>query len=448
MNQSSSPQPESRTQSSKRRYAIVGTGGRSWMFINALTTVYRETSEIAAFCDVNSLRMDYYNCEIAKAGAAPVPKYLAADFDRMIAETKPDCVIVTTVDRTHHRYIIRAMELGCDVITEKPLTVDAEKCRQILDTVKHTGRRLRVTFNYRYAPIRSKVKELIQSGTIGEVKSVHFEWLLDTNHGADYFRRWHRDKRNSGGLMVHKATHHFDLINWWLGSSPETVFAFGNLAFYGKENAENRGVTTFYDRGTTDRPDVKSDPFALDLRSSENLKGLYLDTESADGYHRDKSVFDDGISIEDTMNVLVRYKSGAQMSYSLHAYAAWEGYRVAFSGTKGRIEINHQESSYINAQDGNLGEGTSSSEQILLLPLFAKPQIVPIPESNGGHGGGDPIMLEAIFGERAPEDPLNRAANHIDGARSILTGIAANRAIATGLPVKVDEMLNLDEWAG
>ena len=67
-------------------------------------------------------------------------------------------------------------------------------------------------------------------GVIGEINSVHFEWLLNTRHGADYFRRRHRDKRNSGGLLVHKSTHHFDLVNFWLGTTPKTVFAMGGLA--------------------------------------------------------------------------------------------------------------------------------------------------------------------------------------------------------------------------
>lgn len=427
----------------KKRYAIVGTGGRSWMYIHALATTYRNTSDLVALCDVNGTRMNFYNREIGeKFGTRPLPMYPASDFDRMISETRPDVIIVTSIDRTHHIYIIRAMELGCDVITEKPMTVDIDKCREILDAVDRTGRKLTVTFNYRYAPIRSKVKQMLSDGVIGDVRSVHFEWLLDTGHGADYFRRWHRDKRNSGGLMVHKATHHFDLVNWWLNSTPETVFAFGNLAYYGKENAKKRGIKTFYERGTDCRA-AKGDPFALDLRSSENLKRLYLDAEHEDGYKRDLSVFSDGITIEDTMNVLVKYKSGAQMSYSLFAYAPWEGYRIAFNGTKGRIEVNHQEASYINAGNGELSEGVSSSEQILLLPHFKKPKVVRIPRSIGGHGGGDPRMLDTIFGKTKTADPLNRAADHLDGARSILTGIAANISFKTGLPVQVDDLLLL-----
>jgi predicted dehydrogenase len=432
---------------SRSRYALVGTGGRSWMFTQALSSTHRDRCDLVAFCDPNQTRMDFYNREMAaKFGAAPVATYGAADFDKMIRERRPEVVIVSSIDRTHHEYIVRAMELGCDVVTEKPLTVDVEKCEQILDVVARTGRKLTVTFNYRYAPIRSKVKELLLAGAIGEVKSVHFEWLLDTNHGADYFRRWHRDKRNSGGLMVHKSTHHFDLVNWWLDSSPETVFAFGNLGFYGRQNAAQRGVTAFYERGTEDSPAAANDPFALDLRKSDNLRQLYLDAEHEDGYRRDQSVFSEGITIEDTMNVLVRYKSGAQMSYSLHAYAPWEGYRIAFNGTKGRIEVNHQEASYINAGTGSLNEGVSSSEQLILMPLFGKPEFVEIPQSEGGHGGGDPIMLDEILGGKPRPDPLCRAANHIDGARSILTGIAANESFRTGLPVKVDSLLRLEEW--
>jgi predicted dehydrogenase len=230
------------TSSKLTRYALVGAGARSFMFSEALLRTYKRTSSLVAICDINQQRMDFHNQVYAeKYGAQVVPTWLAGDFDRMVAQQKPHVVIVTTIDRLHHAYIIRAMERGCDVITEKPMTTDLDKCQAILEAVERTGRRLRVTFNYRYSPSRSKVKELLLQGVVGEVKSLHFEWLLDTRHGADYFRRWHRDKRNSGGLMVHKATHHFDLVNWWLNSSPETVFGLGSLSFYGKNQCRKPG---------------------------------------------------------------------------------------------------------------------------------------------------------------------------------------------------------------
>ena len=102
-----------------------------------------------------------------KYNYAEVPTYLADQFDQMIENEKPDYVIVTSVDRTHHKYIIRAMELGCDVVTEKPMTINEEKCQDILDAVKRTGKNVRVTFNYRYAPHHTKIRELILDDVIG-----------------------------------------------------------------------------------------------------------------------------------------------------------------------------------------------------------------------------------------------------------------------------------------
>jgi predicted dehydrogenase len=269
---------------------------------------------------------------------------------------------------------------------------------------------------------------------------VHFEWLLDTYHGADYFRRWHRDKRNSGGLLVHKATHHFDLVNFWIGSHPKTVFAMGDLRFYGRENAEKRGVAQFYSRAHGSEQ-AKGDPFALHMEDNPRLKAMYLDAEKEDGYYRDQSVFGDGISIEDTMGVMVRYQSQAIMTYSLNAYLPWEGYRVAFNGSQGRLQALIVERPYVNAGGEGAAEGTTRVKQITVFPQFAEPYEANISEGVGGHGGGDTVMLDDIFGSPSP-DPLNRAASHIDGAMSILTGIAANQSIRTGMPVTVDDLVH------
>lgn len=426
----------------KKRYVQVGIGGRAQFFYEAITTTYRETSEIVAFCDINQTRMNYANKLLQEKFDYPaVRTYKTEEFDKMIEVEKPDYVIVTSVDRTHHRYIIRALELGCDVITEKPMTVDVEKCKEIYDAVERTGRKVRVTFNYRYAPHHTKARELIASGVIGNVHSIHFEWLLNTKHGADYFRRWHRDKRNSGGLLVHKSTHHFDLVNFWIGSEPDTVFAFGDLMFYGRENAEKRGVTSFYQRATGSEA-AKDDPFALHLDSNPSLKAMYLDAEPEDGYQRDQSVFGDGINIEDTMGVIVRYKNKAILTYSLNAYMPWEGYRIAFNGSKGRIEMSIVEKSYVNAGGDRALEGALEGKHIVVHPMFDTPYEVKVEEAEGGHGGGDPVLLNDLFGV-PNEDIYNRAADHRDGARSIMTGIAANQAIRSGLPVRIDDLIKI-----
>ena len=425
---------------SKKRYVQVGIGGRARFFYKAIASRFHDTAEITAFCDINRSRMEYAQKVLTEeANYPPVALYGADEFEKMIEEQHPDCVIVTSIDRTHHKYIIKALEMGCDVLSEKPMTTDNVKCQQILDAVKKSGKKLRVSFNYRYAPHNSKVRELIMNDTIGEVKAVHFEWMLSTSHGADYFRRWHRDKRNSGGLLVHKATHHFDLVNFWLGTTPRQVFAYGDLMFYGRENAENRGITKFYSR-VHGSENAKGDPFALVMDGNEELENLYLNAEADDGYIRDQSVFGDGISIEDTMGVLVKYNNGAIMTYSLNAYSPKEGFRVVFMGTKGRMEVNVQECIYVNAA-GDIGmEGAAKEKSIVVFPFFGQPYSVEIPEAEGGHGGGDPILLNDLFGN--PEyDPLQRAASHVDGAMSILTGVAANKSIATGMPVDIKDLV-------
>ena len=425
----------------KKRYVQVGVGGRAPFFYSAVAKRFSETSEITAFCDINRTRLEYAKSRMVDEFGykTDIALYGIDEFDKMIEEQKPDCVIVTSIDRTHHKYIVRAMELGCDVISEKPMTMDAEKCQEIIDAIKRTGKHLRVSFNYRYAPSHSQIRELIMSGVIGEVKAVHFEWMLNTFHGADYFRRWHRDKRNSGGLLVHKSTHHFDLVNFWLGTTPKQVFAYGDLSFYGRENAENRGVTKFYNR-VHGSENAKGDPFALVMTDWQPHVKMYLNAEQDDGYIRDQSVFGDGISIEDTMGVLVKYNNGAIMTYSLTAYSPVEGFNVTFTGTKGRLEYKTTEQVYVNGAGDPDKEGATTGKSIAIFPMFGDAYLVEPRTGKGGHGGGDPVLLNDIFG--TPEyDPLNRAASYVDGAMSILTGIAANKSIATGRAVDIDTLV-------
>ncbi|TDX15131.1 oxidoreductase family protein [Buttiauxella sp. BIGb0552] len=416
-----------------KRYALVGTGGRAGLYIEAISGKWKENSQLVAFCDTNQTRMNYANKLLSNSGAAQVSTWKAADFETMIRETRPDIIIVTTMDRTHDDYIVRALHAGCDVITEKPMTIDEQRALRILDAIEETGHQVRVAFNYRYAPHHSKIRELLMEETIGEVFSVHFEWLLNTEHGADYFRRWHREKRNSGGLLVHKSTHHFDLMNFWLGSYPERVYAEGGLRFYGKENAQMRGISQFYPRAHGFDA-AKNDPFALHMEENEQLKALYLDAEHEDSYYRDQSVFSDGINIEDTLSVLVKYQNQVQMTYSLNAYLPWEGLNVVFNGSRGRLEMKLVEMSYVNAGGDRENEGSLESCNITVFPMFAAPYKADFSIGAGGHGGGDNAMLADLFGEPS-NDPLKRAADHRAGAMSILTGIAGNISMQQQRPV-------------
>jgi hypothetical protein len=175
------------------------------------------------------------------------------------------------------------------------------------------------------------------------------------------------------------------------------------------------------------------------------MRGLYLNAEAETGYLRDCNVFGSPITIEDTMNVSVRYQNGVLLSYCLVAYSPWEGLRVAVTGTKGRIELEVIESINLNLGEGkaSASKGDFKRKHIRVLPMFDEPYDVDIPAVTGGHGGADPLMLEQIFAPNPPHDPFYRAASHIDGAASVLVGICANESMKTGKLVQVDEMFNL-----
>ena len=428
------------TMGSLKKYAQVGLGGRSVMFRDAVLEEFAATSRMVGYCDSNKGRLDLAVAH-AKEKGTDVPGYAAEDFDRMISETQPDCVIVTTKDCFHDEYICRAMEAGCDVITEKPMTTDEKKCRRILDTQARTGQKVTVTFNYRYSPPRTQVKDLLMSGVIGDVLSVDFHWLLNVSHGADYFRRWHRNKENSGGLMVHKATHHFDLVNWWLSTVPDTVYAAGQRKFYTPETADRYGLTRRGER-CLGCPEAKRCRFFLDLADSENLKALYLDCEEYDGYLRDRCVFSDQIDIEDSMNVIIQYRNGVKMSYSLNAFTPWEGHIVTFNGTRGRLEHKCEETVYVNGDGTVPGALKEEGTWTRVYPNWEGAYNVEIWTGDGGHGGADPVMLKYIFDpDSVPEDKYLRASDHCGGAWSIMSGVAANHSMREGRPVNVADLV-------
>jgi predicted dehydrogenase len=174
------------------------------------------------------------------------------------------------------------------------------------------------------------------------------------------------------------------------------------------------------------------------------MRTLYLDAEKESGYVRDKNVFGEGITSEDTMGVLARYENGVIFNYSLVAYTPREGYELYLTGDKGRIEIRMQRPPHILGQsrDGQDPEGTTT---VRVLPMFQESYEIECEHVGGGHGGGDTLMMRHLFEESdmAP-DPFGRRATLRDGLASLALGVAANQSIATGKPVRVREMMMLD----
>lgn len=409
----------------RKKLAMVGTGHRGTsMWGTPVIREFRDHVEFVGLCDINPGRlatakeMLQLNC----------PTY--TDFDRMMKETRPDILIVTTVDNTHNEFIVKGMEYGADIVTEKPMTTDETKCQSIIDAEKRTGKKLRVTFNYRYSPHRQKMYEMLRNDAIGRITSVDFHWYLDVYHGADYFRRWHRLRKHSGSLLVHKASHHFDLLNWWLESEPEEVFAYGMLEHYGRNNSF---------RHTNCRPCPYKDKcrFYWDINKDKRLVKLYVDNEKYDGYHRDGCVWREDIDIFDKMAVQIKYANKVQVSYSLTTYSPYEGYRIAFNGTKGRLEAWVRERQPWEEQP---------FDEIQLTTNFGKRELIRIPNKEEGHGGGDVRLRKDIFNPSG-KDTYRQAAGSRDGAMAILIGVAARNSIDTGKPIRIADLTTLQPMA-
>ncbi|MBI9070245.1 MAG: Gfo/Idh/MocA family oxidoreductase [Melioribacteraceae bacterium] len=424
----------------KLRVALVGTGVRGISFWGRrLVQQYSDIIEFVGLSDINSGRLEFGKKYID----TDCPTF--ADFDEMMRETRPDLLIVTTKDSTHHQFIIKGLKY-CDVLTEKPLTTDEYKCQDIITAERKSNKKLIVGFNYRWSPYNTKIKELLVNNEIGKITSVDFHWYLNTYHGASYFRRWHGLRDSGGTLWVHKATHHFDLLNWWIDSDPEEVFAYGDLEYYGA-NGKIRGDKC---RTCQHKSDCK---FFWDITKDQHMMDLYAANEKHDGYIRDNCLFRKEIDIYDKMSAQVKYKNNVTLNYSLTTYSPYEGWKVAFNGTEGRIEawqdipyfkeVSVDQAEMHAREMDQSGKDDMQHESIIVHNLWNKHKVVDVAFEKAGHGGGDKRLHDKIFKNPDMEDPFKRAAGVRDGAMSVLIGIGARNSIESGNPTKISDLTDL-----
>lgn len=404
----------------KMRAALVGTGVRGLsMYGRELVEDYGDYVELVGICDQNPGRLEFAEQHIRPPG----PGF--TDVEEMLRETEPEVLIVTTWDWTHHDCIIAGLEHGADVICEKPLTIDEEKAQAIRDAEQRTGRKVIVTFNYRYAPLRSKIKELLMENVVGDLTTVDLLWNIDHPHLQRYMMRWHGEMDKGGSLWVHKSTHHFDLLNWWLDSDPVSVHALSDLERFGEKGP-------FRGNNCRDCPYTSECDYYWDITEDEWLMNVYVNNEEYDGYIRDNCVFREEIDTYDKHAALIKYANNVYVNYSLTGDTDHSGFWLAFNGTKGRMEI--RESGWSPGRQ---------YEEIVVKIRGQEPYTIAVPHQEGGHWGGDPILMNDLFVERDPDDPLKRIAGSRDGVMSISIGIAARKSAEENRTVEISELTDI-----
>ena len=426
----------------KRRYAVCGVSQRAiGMYIKPMLDEFTHCAELVALLDIDPLRFKV--CKEQAPKSADVPEYLAADFDKMIAETKPDALLIVSMDCTHVEYLVRGLEHDLDVISEKPMTTNTADALRVLEAEAKSKGKVICTFNYRYNPIHRKLREMVIAGKVGRVTHVDLNWYIDIRHGSSYFHRWNRMRENSGSLSIHKSSHHFDLVNWWVDGVPEYVHAFGALNHYGPDGVFNPSKKD--GRHCNECPELMQCPYKArwatrnsTIMAQDDHINDFLGTKKLfTNYRPDQCMFDSEINIYDTFVVNVKYRNGVLLNYSANFSTPYEGYRLAINGTHGRIEAEEWGGA------GSTGFYCPRKEDVYIeyYPIFGTRERIAVKPAEGGHGGGDTGIQEDVF---LGVDPLRRydiLANSKDGLNAIAIGDAVYKSIMEKRIIELDEVM-------
>ena len=422
----------------KKRYAVCGVSMRAiFMYIRPMLENFANNAEVVGMLDIDPLRFQV--CRDAVPAAKDIPTYMADEFDKMLEEQKPDALIVVCMDSAHKHYVVEGLKHDLDVVCEKPMTTNTADAIEIRETEKKSKGKVICTFNYRYNPVHTKLKEMILAGKIGRVTHVDLNWYIDIHHGSSYFNRWNRMRENSGSLSIHKSSHHFDLVNWWIDGVPEYVHAFGALNHYGPEGEFNPSKKD--GRHCNECPELMQCPYkarwatrnSTIMAQDDHINEFVTKKKLFTTYRPDQCMFDSQINIYDTFVVNVKYRNGAFLNYSANFSTPYEGYHLAINGTRGRLETVE-----FGGAGGQALPNINGGDQFIdYYPIFQGRERINVPRGEGGHGGGDPLIREDIFIGEDPARKFDILAKSVDGLRAISIGDAVFNAIeSNGLEVQ------------
>lgn len=440
--------------SERRRYALVGVSNRgvasfarpllgvaggadSGLGYGASSDDFSHVGQLVAVLDVDRTRAEAFVETIVPDGYPPVAVFGPDDVEEMLRTSGPDAVLVASPDHSHGRYILAALAAGVDVVSEKPMVATAAEAAEVLAAERTSTASVTVTHNFRYPARHRRIKELVAEGAIGRPLHVSYDHHVDVRHGASYFLRWNRRRADSGGLTVHKSTHHLDLIAWWLDDEPVRAYAVGGRDYYGPGSPHRpAGATTpaeLRERDPYHRAQAGSGAFPEP--TGQARRGMFdLPYEVQYPASREMTLYDDEIDVEDHVAGLVTYAGGATAAYSVEFSAPWEGYRLAIRGTHGTIEA------FVGRTPD--GEALPGSGELVLRPLFGPARTIEVPTAAGGHDGADPLLRRDLF--EGPDEESRRLGLMADarqGALAVATGEALWRSIEQGEPVDVPGLL-------
>jgi predicted dehydrogenase len=344
---------------------IVGAGQRATAFVKNAAAV--PGAELVCVCERDGKRLQDF------ARSHPVGSArLTTSLDELLADDRVEGVVITVPDRAHREVAERCFAAGKHCMIEKPMALTEADCKAIIRAKEKAGRILQVGFVLRYAPYFRKIKEIVDSGVLGQIMSIAASEYLRVGHSISYMRRWHRKKENSGSFMLAKCSHDLDMLNWLVGSRPVRVASFGDCNFFlpKKRPATHCSVCA----------EAESCPYKFGRQDDGFV--VLSDEQKADlsKYDIDICVYNDDKDIVDNQVSILEFGNAVRATFSLQCFYPYPSERfLTITGSKGflfgtfqknLIEIHHSE--------------TKQKETIdISADLIA----------GDGHGGGDSLFF-------------------------------------------------------
>lgn len=326
--------------------------------------------------------------------------FVTDDYRRLLERPDVDAVAVCSPDRLHAEHALAVLEARKHLFCEKPLALTIDDADRILRAARAAGVRAMVGFNMRYMVVIRTMKEIVESGVLGDVKAAWTRHFI--NYGGDaYFHDWHATRATQLGLLLQKATHDFDVMHWVTGALTRRVTALGARTWFGGD-APNDLTCPECDRRET-CPDVSTWETATQLCA----------------YRRE-------IDVEDVSMVLMQMDRGIQGAYLQCHFTpdSWRNYTVI--GSEGRMEVNKNHTIDVFTRRSNTWREYAD-------------RTYHVKKVEGGHGGADPQICRAFVrwaldGER-PVAPL------VAGRWSVAAAFTATQSLrAGGVPLDVPDL--------
>lgn len=362
--------------------AVIGIGGRGYGYSSKMHAL-PDKFKLVAGCDLLRERRNNFVNDFNVS-----PDAVFEDENDFFKEKRADVLVIATMDRDHVRHALKGLELGYDILCEKPISDSEEECYELLKAQEKYGKKIMVCHVLRYAPAFTKVKELLNENAIGELVMIDDMEQVHYLHQAHSFVRgnW-RNKEETSPMILQKCCHDLDLLQWYAGSECETISSIGDLRFFTAKNQPEGGA----DRCT----DCKyfntcaySAKMYLDgfwgvhavLAGLENTQENVMKCIKEGPYGR--CAFKCDNDVVDNEIVMMRFKNGVTANLRMTAFTASGGRIIKFYGTYGEIDLNEEEG-YVKLRRFGKEEQSWSISSLC--------------DAVHGHGGGDDGIIAALY---------------------------------------------------